>query len=318
MNFLCQIIVVSAIVAVAVAAGEANLRKTAVASKKNTESNPWATRMERAAQFNEKRVLELKKTAKKLVGTKPKEGKALTVTYGAVYEDYQEYTDDSCGSVSDWWETALSLCMADTTAVGYQSFKYLGASDCTSAQIMYYSDTACATPVPDSTVEVAATFDSSCNGAGVLVAGDTADDDDNGASDSFSHKYTYCGWNKQSNPIDGASVTVTSYMGSTCSGTWTGTYALDADCTNYNGGGSSSVSANGNVLTETNYVLSNCPSGTGVVNPFFVVVTGCSVGTDDDIPGSYSSDIQYSSPAARWVVNVGLAALLAVFACVAI
>ncbi len=112
----------------------------------------------------------------------------------------------------------------------------------------------------------------------------------------------------------------------TCSSTPYYSISIDASCKNNNGGYSTSVAppANGQ-LTTTSYSLPNCA---GVETSYsFLFSTNCIVpaNNDDDYNGTVSnSSILYtyaggpSSPAARWAVDVGLAALLAVVACMAI
>ena len=95
---------------------------------------------------------------------------------------------------------------------------------------------------------------------------------------------------------------------------------VSATCVNENRGGSVSYSSTGQA---TVYTLSGC-TGVGVVNKNESVTLGCDVSTDDDESAyddavvASSLYVTYVSPAARWTVNAGLAAVLAAVACMAI
>ena len=88
------------------------------------------------------------------------------------------------------------------------------------------------------------------------------------------------------------------------------------ECSNMNGGTSTSINSIGQVLL---YGLSDC-KGVGIL--LASVPLGCSKAVnnvvDDDAPPAASQFVEYVSPAAHWTVNAGLAAVLAVVACMAI
>jgi hypothetical protein len=115
-----------------------------------------------------------------------------------------------------------------------------------------------------------------------------------------------------------------SYTDSTaCVGTPFAYSYLSATCYNENGGGSYSFDSAG---VATTYTSSGC-TGTGVVDTE-AQTTGCTIIlTDDVVVDDYDDDsmfviasvnVEYVSPAAHWTINVGLAALLASVACLAI
>lgn len=126
------------------------------------------------------------------------------------------------------------------------------------------------------------------------------------------------GWNMPQNTVQ------TPYMSFLNYETSTSCVAADAvsryqylnECTNINGGTSYSINSNGQVLL---YGLSGC-QGVGLLAA--TVPLGCTKAVnnvvDDDAPPSASQYVEYVSPAAHWTVNAGLAALLALVACMAI
>jgi hypothetical protein len=316
-----------------VAAASENLRKSATTDTFfEKKSAPMAKRtQERFFESLAKSKGNMQKMAANArnSGAAKSAGKALTAgAYGNFYTSEVDYPSDACSGTVDF-TLILSLSGCDVESVvnegvTYMSYKYQSTSDCTSIQQQLFTTNDCTgTPF---TTDFAATFDSDCNGDGLVYTGDMAsddmysDDDDNEVGDSFSSKYAYCGWDMPTSTVESPQVTNKYYADSmTCQGTVTGWVYLSATCANENGGGSLSVDSSGIVMS---YSASNC-AGTGVISIEDTITLGCTVETADDadiddfVAGG-SNYVTYVSPAAHWSVNAGLAALLAAVACMAI
>lgn len=319
--FVLLIVILAAFVAVATA--NENLRKNGLASLSPNAKRTLNNNRERKSN----KVIATIKAANKGGVTKQQAGKmALTETYNNFYEAEEWFDTDQCAGTASYSQIINygALCVTDTNVVGgvtYLSTMILSNSGCTMFAGMFYTAVDC-TGSTITGYELAGTYDPSCNGDGFVITNTTLlpsldddifddddDDDDNGPADSYSYKYSYCGWTMPSFPaIPLPTVSTKSYKGSTnCAGDNLASELINADCFNGNGGTSYRIDSAGAV---TVFSSPNCV-GTSVTTSG-VLTMGCAA------DGANSVSVAYTSPAVHWTAPLGFAALLTAVACVVV